>query len=276
MIASKFRQFIRDNHGQAMIAALICFALGGLAIAPVVSYAGTSVKSVTLKKSSLQGLYSADAGIEDVLWSLKNGTQPHTSLSQNLNNMQVAMNTENKGEYTLVAGDWVTTGPHSSDLSIETSMVWDDGHNAYKCTITCTWTGPGQCKLIEVGARLPPGCDYEAWSAALFGGNLSIDEPNNQLDGQGSHMLSWSFPKISIAERTQIFYITGDGEQEGGYGFAEASREDVGEVGELIGAFYIVTATATNPQSGMVTGKVVADVMLKTDNMYIVSWRMMD
>lgn len=269
---TRFRQFIKDESGQAMIAALVCLVLGGLIITPLVSYAGTSVHGVSLKKSNLMGLYAADAGIEKVLWSLKNSIQPPTSLSQDLNGMTVTINTVTMGSYTLVAGDWVTAGaPHSGDLEISTSMVWDEGAEAYKYTITCAWSGAGLCKLIEVGARLPLGYDYEAGSAASFGENLSTAEPSNQTDGEGAHMLAWSLDAISIETRTQIFYVTGSGTLEGDYGWAKAQRDDVGSVGELTGTFYVATATAT--KGGAVAGKIEADVMLSGSSVCVTSWR---
>src|SRR4030042_457171 len=107
MIANRFKRLIKDNRGQAMIAALVCLVLGCLVIVPVVNYASTSVHNISLKGSSMRGLYAADAGIEDVIWSLQHGTPPHTSLAQNLNGMQVAMDTVLQGDYTLIAGDWV-------------------------------------------------------------------------------------------------------------------------------------------------------------------------
>ncbi len=258
-----------------MIAALVCLALGGLIIAPLVSYTGTSVRSVSLKKASMLGLYAADAGIEEVLWALKKGAQPPSSLSQSVNGMQVTMTTVNKGSYTLVAGDWVTPdGPHSADLSITTSMVWDAGHNAYKYTVTATYSGSGNCKLTEVGAKLPIGYNYQAGSAALFGGNLSTAEPTNTLDGGGAHLLAWDFSQTTIDPTgTQTFYATGSGALENYYGWVVGTRNDVGTVGELTGTFYDITATAT--KGGTVIGKVEANVMVSGSTVSITSYRIL-
>jgi len=273
------RQLIKNDSGQAMIVALVCLVLGSLIIAPVVSHAGTNMRNVLLKQSGMQGFYAADAGIEDVLWSLKRGEVPQTGLPQNPNNMQVTMNTEEKGAYTLVAGEWVPTGgPHSMELSITSNIAWDASNNAYRYTITCAWTGPGNCWLIGTGARLPYGYDYQEESVHLFGGNLSTAEPGNILDGYGAHLLSWTFPKIlfnSPETRTQIFLIEGNGDLEDNYGWAEAQRIDVGTVGELTGDFYVITATATRPGSSQVTGKVVADIMKHTSGINIISWRIL-
>ncbi len=275
MIMSRFRQLIKNESGQAMIAALVCLALGGLIIAPLVSYTGTSVKSVSLKQKSMQGLYAADAGIEKVLWALKYGHALPTSLPQAVNSANVTITTVSKGTYTLVAGDWVPPdGPHSDDLSVTSSMVWDAGHNAYKYTVTATYSGSGNCKLTEVGVRLPVGYNYEAGSAALFGTNLSTASPTNTLDGNGAHMLDWTFSQTQINPTgTQTFYATGSGNLEGDYAWIVGTRNDVGAVGELTGTFYVITATAT--RSGAVAGKVEANVMVSGSTVSVTSYRVL-
>ena len=267
-----------DNRGQAMIAVLVCLCLGGLIIVPLVSYAGTSGKSISLKKASVQGLYAADAGIEKVLWALKYGTQPSTSLSQNMNGMLVTMNTVSVGEYTLVAGEWISTAEHSEYLLVSSSNItWDAVNNAYRYEMSVTWTGDGNCYLIGVGAQLPIGYDYQAGSAQLFAGNLCTGVPGDGLAGNGAHIIEWTFPKIKLQSpetRTQTFLITGSGPLEGNYGWAEGERQDVGPTGELIGGFYVITATAT--KNGTVNGKIEANVMVSGSSVSIISYRVLN
>lgn len=256
-----------------MIVALVCLVLGGLVIAPVINYTATNVHSVSLKMSSLRGRYAADAGVEKVLWALKYGQPIPTSLSQTPNDMQVAMSTVSQGTYTLVAGDWVPPGgSHSAELSVSTSMVWDAGANAYKYTLTATYSGTGNCKLTGVGVRLPLGYSYQAGSAALFGTNLSTANPGDELDNYGAHELTWTFPQTTISPTgTQRFYFTGSGDLEGDYGWAVATRSDVGSVGELTGSFYLITATAT--RNGTVAGQIVVNVMTSGSDVYVTSYR---
>ena len=260
-----------------MIAVLICLVLGTLTITAAVAYAATSVHSVLLKQSSIRGQYAADAGVEDVLWSLKQGTQPHTSLPGNLNGMQVTMNTVPKGSYTLVASQ--SSSGHYTWLSVSSNMTWDAGANAYMYTITCTWSGSGNVALQEVGAKLPVGYNYKLGSAPL-GGSLSTNPPSDQLDGDGAHNLTWPLPNISIdPTRTQIFYVTGSGPQWGFSSWAVANRGDVGTVGKLSGTSSVITVTATRPQDGAVTAKIVVDVIRSGSNppyiIYITSYRIM-
>ncbi len=267
-------QLIKGERGQALPAVLLCLAVGALLIAPSISYTTTNLHAGVHQEASTLGLYAADAGVEHVLWAIKGGAALPTSLPQSLNGMQVTMTTVSKGTYTLIAGEWVPPNGHSDWLVVSSTMVWDAG--AYKYTITVTYQGEGQGKVTEVGARLPIGYDYQAGSAALFGSNLSTAAPSNELDGDGAHLLTWTFGQITLSPtRTQIFYATGSGELSGDYAWAVLTRTDVGEVGELTGAFYIITATATRPQDGAVTAKVEANVMKSGSNVYITSWRIL-
>ncbi len=274
----KFRHQIKDESGQAMIAVLLCLVLGALTITTTVAYAATGVHGVLLKQSSLLGQYSADSGIEDVLWSIKHGTQPNTSLPGNLTpGVQVAMDTINTGNYTMIAGSWVTTTSesHSADLHISSNMTWDAGENAYKFTVSATYTGPGNCKLIQIGAGLPVGYTYSDNSSASFPGNLSTANPDDEQQEDGSHVLTWNFPMTIInPTRTQIFYVTGSGEQTWHYGWAVATRDDVGTVGELSGNFYDITATAS--KDAAIIGKIEANAMLSAVGPVIISYRILD
>lgn len=265
---------IRGESGQAMLAALACFVLGGLVVTPVITYAGTSLVGVTGNMDRMKGIYAAEAGIEDVLWAFNNEATPATSLSQNMNGMQVVMETVNNGEYSMVAGQWVSANTHSDDLSIETIIAWDSEEGAYKYTITYTWSGPGNCKLIRVGTRLPVGYTYVSGSASLFGDNLSTGEPTDETDKEGAHILNWTFSMTDLEPtRMQIFYISGSGELEDYYSWAEATRQSVGEVGELSGAFYTLTSTATNPQTSKVNGTIVVDIWEQEGGIDIIAWK---
>ncbi|MBU2608583.1 MAG: hypothetical protein KKF26_04625, partial [Chloroflexi bacterium] len=154
----------------------------------------------------------------------------------------------------------------------------DGGAGAYKYTITVTREpeANGNIKLASVGARLPLGYSYQAGSAALFGTNLSTNEPDDELDGAGAHLLDWDFssprPALSAGDptKTEVFYITGSGELTGHYAWAVAAEGDVGTVSELDGAFYIITATAS--QGSEVTAIIVADVMVSGGVPYITAW----
>ncbi len=271
-MAWSLKQCLLAQKGQTLLIVLVLLALGGMIVIPGLSFAATSLNHERVTDTGVKAIYAADAGIEDVIWSLKGGASPHTCLSENPNDMQVTMSTDNRGVRTLVAGQWVTAGEsHSQDLSITTSMVWDENATAYKYTIAGDWSGPGQCKLTGVGARLPVGYGYKPLSAAIFGSNLSNGEPGIQSDNAGAQLLQWTFSKTDITTCTQEFYATGNGSLERDYGWAEATRQDVGTVGELIGTFYTITASATG--DGILRSRVKADVMISGSNPTIISYR---
>ncbi len=273
---------ISGENGQALLAVLALLVLGGLAIVPSLNYATTSLNAGRIIGEGVKGGYAADAGVEDALWSLGNGTSPSQQLSEKVNKMEVTIQTEEKGIYTLYLGELIQPGGHSDYLDIDGEMIWDGGAEAYKYTITITWQaepGTPPIHLEEVGARLPIGYNYQSGSAADFVGNLSINEPDEILDALGAYLLNWELesPYPSVSEdnpvQTQIFYITGEGDQEGDYAWIVASREDIGAVGEITGTSYKITAAATRPEDGKTTAKIVTDVIVADGTTYIVSWK---
>jgi len=273
---------ISGENGQALLAVLALLVLGGLAIVPSLNYATTSLNAGRIIGEGVKGGYAADAGVEDALWSLGNSTSPSQQLSEKVNKMEVTIQTEEKGIYTLYLGELIQPGGHSDYLDIDGEMIWDGGAEAYKYTITITWQaepGTPPIHLEEVGARLPIGYNYQSGSAADFVDNLSINEPDEILDALGAYLLNWELepPYPSISEdnpvQTQIFYITGEGNQEGDYAWIVASREDIGAVGEITGTSYKITAAATRPEDSKTTAKIVTDVIVADGTTYIVSWK---
>lgn len=275
MMKNFLKRFTNAKKGYALPMVLCVLAIGGLTIATSLNYSTTTIKGSRIVRQSLNGIYAADAGVEHALWSIEHGITPLTQLPENINQMTVNINTTSEGTYTLVAGEWVEPNVHSEWLLISTTnMTWDAGANAYKYTVNATYYGAGLCKLMGVGARLPVGYNYRALSASLFGGNLSTSEPNNQLDGSGAHLLSWTFPKVTINPTgTQTFYVTGSGPIENDYGWAVAERTDVGEVGEITGALYKITATAKRVSDNRTTATIIADAIIEGGTVHIASWQ---
>ena len=70
-IISKSRKLFRNESGQAFLIVLIMLLLGGLIIAPLLSFTGTGLKTGEVYAQKSQELYAADAGIEDGLWQIK-------------------------------------------------------------------------------------------------------------------------------------------------------------------------------------------------------------
>lgn len=278
-------QAFKGEGGQALPVVLALLTLGGLTVVPTLNYAATSINASRLIEQGDGGLYAAEAGVEKVVWSLQNGVSPPQQLLESINGMQVAMQTENRGEFNLYFDEMVQTGTgHSDYLDVGGNLTWDAGAGANKYTISVTWqpgSGVPTIHLVEVGARLPLGYGYQAGSAALFGNNMSAGEPDQILDSRGAAMLNWKmttpYPSVSQNNpvKTQAFYLTGSGDQGGDYTWVVANREDVGQVSEISGTLYSVNATATEPAGGKLTGRVAADVLMDGASAYIISWRVL-
>ena len=272
------KQGIRSEKGQALPVVLGLLVLGGLMIAPSLNYATTSLNASRILSEGINGVYAADAGVEDALWCLGRGIPPSQQLPENINQMEVTILTEDKGTYTL--------SQHNDYLGIHGELVWDEIAEAYKYTITVTWepgSGTPEVHLDEVRARLPIDYSYQSGSADNFTENLDTGEPDVTVDAQGAYLLNWELksPRPSVSqddpEQTQTFYITGEGSQLNNYtSWIVASRADIGTVGEITGTSYRITATAIRPEVGRTTAKIVADVMIGGGATYIASWQILN
>ena len=270
-----WKQFLSSEKGQALPIVLALLALGGLTIAMSLNYTSTSLNSSRILQEKMKGVYAAGAGVEDALWSLGYGIWPPTQLPEDINQMEVEIQIEDKGTYIL--------SQHSVYLDVDGEVVWDEMAQAYKYTITVIWqpgSGTPEVKLDEVRARLPIGYSYQSGSAANFIENLATNEPDETIDTQGAYLLNWQFgsPKPSVTEedpvQTQAFYITGEGSQVNSHSsWAVASRSDIGTVGETTGTLYKITAIATRPEDGKTTARIVAKVMIGGGVTYINSWQ---
>ena len=270
-----WKQFLSSEKGQALPIVLAVLALGGLTIAMSLNYTSTSLNSSRILQEKMKGVYAAGAGVEDALWSLGYGILPPTQLPEDINQMEVEIQTEDKGTYIL--------SQHSVYLDVDGEVVWDEMAQAYKYTITVIWqpgSGTPEVKLDEVRARLPIGYSYQSGSAVNFIENLATNEPDETIDTQGAYLLNWQFesPRPSVTEyeqvRTQTFYITGEGSRVNDYAsWVVASRSDIGTVGETTGTLYKITAIATRPEDGKTTARIVAKVMIGGGATYINSWQ---
>ena len=188
------KQIVSSEKGQALPIVLGLLVLGGLTIASSLGYTATNLKSSRLLEEDVRGIYAADAGMEDALWSLTNGSLPSVYVPELINKMMVFIQTEEKGTYTLYLGELIEPGEHSDYLEVDGDIVWDEEAEAYKYTITVTWqpeSGIPVIHLEEIGARLPLDYSYQPWSAASFEENLSTDEPDETLDALGAYLLNW-------------------------------------------------------------------------------------
>ena len=273
------QQMISTEKGQALPLVLALLVFGGLVIAPSLSYATTSLKSSRILEEGVNGAYAADAGVEDTLWCLENSISPPQQLLENINQMQVAIQTEEKGTYTLCLGELSEPGAQYNKLDVSSNITWVEG-NRYKFEITVTLLIDQTVHLETTGARLPVGYHYEDDSVTRSDGEAAC-EPEITQDGQGADLLNWLWKDWGLTrpaldknnvEFKLTFYITGTGSQDGQYAWVIADPDVIGLVGEITGTSYRITATATRPGDGLPTAKITADVMMG-EAIYIVSWQ---
>jgi len=252
-----WRQIIRSEQGQALPIVLAVMIIGGLMIAPALNHVSTSLNAGMIVEKNVKGIYAADAGVEGALWYLINELPfPSPHELPDVNQMDVAIETDEIGTYSLYDGELQKIGDHPQNfpgyLAVD-KEVWNEGGGTYKYIITVTWQaepeGPALIHLEEVGVRLPVGYSYQSDSADIEG-NLSREEPDDTPDGAGAQMLNWEFPsprpEVSEAAPTanQTFYVTGTGWPEGDYAWVDGLQPSVGQMGEVIGTLYRITATA--------------------------------
>ena len=264
---------IKSESGQALPIVLVLLLLGGLLIAPTLSYASTSLNSGRVVEKNVNGLYAADAGVEYVLWQITNSIPPpyQQQLLTNVNQMPVIIDTELKGIYTLYAGELIEVDVTHYDYLTVAGDIGPLTEGAYPYTITVTLK-PGITQTIllnEVGVRLPVGYGYQTGSAADPVDNFSAYEPIPSQDAAGAQLLAWELtgperPVLKAPDNpivTQTFNITGEGELDGDYTWVVTNESDIGTVGEFIGALYRITATATRPGDVDPTAIIMADAM---------------
>lgn len=264
-------KILKGEGGQTLPIVLILLLVGALLVMAGLAFMFTNLKANQVVDQATRGLYAADSGVEDALQRLRyteGGPPLSYSLSEDVNSMSVAIVTNEKGTYTLYAGELVTLSPSGcwERLDIGSQIV---GYE-YTVTIDIAEQPPGPCgghiKLIELGVMLPVGYSYVAGSAE---GELSTDDPGESLEGSGAWKLTWTWERDGLqitgdgpnaaVTRYQRFDITGTGDLGGYYAWVVAKRKNIGTVGELSGTLYTITATAT--QGGENTAKVMAEVM---------------
>jgi len=281
------KQFLSSEKGQALPIVLGVLAIGGLTIAGNLNYATTTLKGSQILREDIEGVYAAGAGVEYALWYLgEYGSEPEDGeLAENINQMAVNIQTVVGDTYTLYLGGLSEPGAQFSKLSVNGTISWVEG-NRYKYEITVEHTAESDqtIYLEEVGARIPIGYTYEDGSTTRSDvvSPPPAHDPVVTTDDQGAELLQWLWKEWGERPRldfvgdmfVQTFYITGEGSQEGDYVWVVGDPTSIGTVGEITGTRYKITATATWPEGGKTTAKIVADVMIEEDGtIHILSWQ---
>ncbi|MFC1902322.1 hypothetical protein ACFLX3_05315 [Chloroflexota bacterium] len=235
------------ESGQAMLAVLALMAVGGVLVIPTLNFASTSVKTTNMFEKNLDGLYAADAGVEDALWIIKNDTPtsfPYSYQLTNLNGMIVDVVID---EVTTIAGeDMGESGIHEDYMGIIKLVTYDAGIYDYSMTISNN--GTGNMKIEKILIDFPPNLEYVTGST---GGDLTTDEPNVTGNSATGITLVWlqSPPYPSIPEGSDkylTFQLSGPPDVNGveGHGVIQATRDDVGTVWDSTSYPYSIVSQA--------------------------------
>jgi hypothetical protein len=120
---------LKNQAGQALPMALILLVVGGLLVVPTLSLVSTTLNANRQTDRQNLELYAADAGVENMLWNVKN--DPHTLPAegtpntinlqdQTINNMSSVVTTiSNEGNRTYKITS-IATGPGGHDTQVET------------------------------------------------------------------------------------------------------------------------------------------------------------
>jgi len=246
----------RGEAGQVLPIVLIMLALGSLLVVPSLNYVSTSLKAGEMIEENVEGLYAAEAGVEDALWKIKNdkpASFPYSYQLTNVNGMSVDVVID---ELTTFAGEEIgATGGSEDWLVITKSITYDSG--IYTYILSLTNSGSGNIKVGKILIDFPPNLEYVAGST---GGYFTTGDAAVFGDPTMGITLSWDFPEPQPtikegATEDHIFQLSGPPDVEGveGHGFVKAIRENVAFVWDADSAHpYQITAQAKDASNAVV------------------------
>lgn len=218
------------ESGQAMLAVLALMVLGGFLVIPALNFASTSLKTTNMFEKKLDGLYAADAGVEDALWKLKYATPddlPYSYQLANVNGMSVDVTI---ARLTTIAGEEIDqSGGHVNWLASTVSVTYDVNH--YNYTLSVTNNGSGNIYIEKILLDFPPGVEYVDDSTVS---EIIAGDPGTISGSSATGItLVWTgtSDRISPDEtKEHSFELSGPpGIQDiEGHGLLEATRADIG------------------------------------------------
>lgn len=265
-LSKVIKKVIKSESGQALPIVLVLLVLGGLTIAPCLSYAATSLNSGGVIEKNTKGLYAADTGIEDALWKLGNNppaSYPYSYELADVNRLSVTVLMEEVTTlYGIVIG---SPGTHSDSMEVHGEMAYDEGLGAYLYTVTVINKVDSVIHLSEILVSLPQDFEYIAGST---GGDFTTADPEIRGEPATGITLVWDFgsPRPAIegapdpehgvyTTASHTFQLSGPPDYSGddGYVWVVATRQDIGCVGEANA--YKITAKAKDGDTTVITVK---------------------
>ncbi len=246
----------KGEEGVTLLVVLVMMTVGSVLIIPTLNFISTSVQTGEVFEEKLEGLYAAEAGVEDALWKMVNdkpSSFPHSYELTDINGMTVSVVIDTVSE--IAGQDIGAGGVHDEFLTITKSAVYSDG--IYDYTLTVTNDGVGNVSVEMILIDFPPGLDY-VWDST--DGDLYKDNPLVIGDSNTGITLYWEFipPYPTIPEgatRVHTFQLSSLTEISGaeGHGSVKATRQDVGTVWDSDSHPFSITAQARDDTDTVVS-----------------------
>lgn len=221
------KKLIRKEKGQALPMVLILMVIGGLILAPTLTYTTSGLKVGQAYESMSEEFYAADAGIEDGLWQIKYDHLPDlfsnyerydydtiyeypTSYSVDVNNIDVDIDIENvwipdiDEPFDLNEANWLA----GTDKLIIAGCVSAELTQQVKIHYTKE-DGDPDLYITSIGVWLPPGFSYDesgedslALENTLAAAGLSYSR--NNYPHKGGEAVVWTFSESEPALFTDL------------------------------------------------------------------------
>jgi len=167
------REINRNQKGQAFILTLILLLVGGLIIAPLLTFMNTGVRAGQTHEENMNELYAAGAGVEDSMYRVitddatlldlaDNGTHSY-SLPSSVNGLPVNVTVTKLALIQGLLGDdeYKLNQPHENwvqfDIPPETVFRnYAEDWVEYYCELTFYYEGVGNRMIETVGAFFAP------------------------------------------------------------------------------------------------------------------------
>ena len=260
---------IKEEKGSAFILVLIFLLVGGLVTAPLLSYMSTGLLAGQMHEARMDGLYAADAGVEDALYKIMSNdaslpqnlgeSYPYDIADVNGNSVHVEIvleETINEFLENLLGGD---AGVHE-----DWTAVVDEDLPAGEYTITVSYAGAAANKKIDgVGAWFRGDYTLEELVSGIGGMNdtyppdVDISEVSPY---RGGTAFIWRWPsghgpefgtQPGIFDRFLTFKYDPDIIPVLYVGWVEVGSMDIGTVPTAVTfGTYKVIATATDSATG--------------------------
>ncbi len=264
----------KGEKGVTLPIVLVMLALGGLLIVPTLNYAATSLKAGEIVEENVEGLYAADAGVEDAFWKLLNDKPVSFPYSYQLTDVNGLTVDVVINEITTLFGEELEPmGEHTDWMIITKTITYNAG--IYDYTLSITNNGSGNMKVEKILLDFPAGLEYEG---PTTGGITTAGPSPINGDAYVGITLTWNipnpYPTINTGQtKNHNFRLSGPPDVEGieGHGYVQATREDVGTVWDGDYHPYTITAEAKDATSTVVSS-IRAGVWQSTD-IYISFWQ---